>query len=236
MIGVFDSGVGGLSALAILRARLPRADLCYFADTGNAPYGTKNEAELCRLVTADIDHLRVAGCHRILIACGTASSVYDRLPTEYRLVSFPILLPTAKRAARVTKNGKIGILATAATVRLGVLADAVRKECPDAALFSAAAGDLVTLAEEGRTSDRDPLARATVARALLPLTESGIDTLILGCTHFHRLKALIAKQMPGVSLVSAAEEGARAVIHTLPAEERDGGARLLFLKEETQKQ
>ena len=231
MIGVFDSGVGGLSALAILRSCLPRADLCYFADTGNAPYGTKSDAELCRLVKADIDRLRGAGCHKILIACGTASSIYEKLPTEYRLGAFPILLPTAKRAARVTKNGKIGILATEATVRLGVLERAVRKELPNATLFCAAAGELVTLAEEGRTSDRDPVARAAVERALTPFSGNGIDTLILGCTHFHRLSALISKRMPKVELVSAAEEGAHAIIRALSPEEACGGARLLFLKD-----
>ena len=233
MIGVFDSGVGGLTALAVLRARLPRADLCYFADTGNAPYGTKSEEELRRLVMADIDRLRTAGCRRILIACGTASSIYPSLPTEYRLNTCPILSPTARRAARVTKNGRIGILATEATVRIGALGKEVEKERPDVRLFPVAAGNLVTLVEEGRTSDRDPIARAAVRSALAPFAACDIDTLILGCTHFPRLRALIRSEMPDVRLVSAAEEGARAMIKALPAEEKTGGARLLFLKDPT---
>ncbi len=231
MIGVFDSGVGGLTALAALRSRLPRADLCYFADTGNAPYGTKREEELCRLVRADIDRLRGAGCRRILIACGTASSIYDRLPVGYRLHTYPILAPTAKRAARVTKNGRIGILATEATVRIGALAGEVKKENPSLTLFPVAASPLVTLVEEGHTSDRDPIAKRAVREALAPFSGCGIDTLILGCTHFPRLSALIRREMPGVHLVSASEEGARALIDALPPEEAAGGARLLFLKE-----
>lgn len=231
MIGVFDSGVGGLTALAALRARLPRADLCYFADTGNAPYGTKSDDVLCRLVKADIDRLRRAGCQKILIACGTAGSVYEKLPPEYRRNAFPILRPAAKRAARVTKNGRIGILATDATVRIGALAREVRDALSDAVLFSVAAAPLVTLAEEGRTSDRDPVARQTVKDALAAFSDSDIDTLILGCTHFSRLSALISREMPGVRLVCAAEEGARAFFATLTEKEKDGGARLLFLKD-----
>lgn len=230
MLGVFDSGVGGLTALAALRSRLPRADLCYFADTENAPYGTKSEEVLCRLVTDDILRLRRAGCHKILIACGTASSIYDKLSPSVKAGVLPILTPTARAAARVTENHRIGILATEATVRIGALTAEVKKACPDAFVLPVAAQPLVSLVEEGHTSDRDPSARAVVREALLPFADSGIDTLILGCTHFPRLSALIHRELPRPRLVSASEAGALALLSTLEKKEREGGARLLFLK------
>lgn len=235
MLGVFDSGVGGLTALAALRSRLPHADLCYFADTENAPYGTKSKEELCRLVTADIQRLRAAGCHKILIACGTASSVYEALSPSVKAGVYPILAPTARAAARVTKNRRIGILATEATVRLGVLAEEVKRACPSAAVFPVAAQPLVSLVETGHTSDRDIAARRTVKEALIPLADRDIDTLILGCTHFPRLSALLHREMPSVRLVSASEAGALALLCTLSKEEHAGGSRLLFLKSGSEK-
>ncbi len=109
MIGVFDSGAGGLFALAELRSLSPSADIVCFADRKNAPYGTKKKDELISLVTSGIDTLLAEGCSEVLMACCTASTVWELLPMRQRAVSVPIIVPTAEESLRLSKNKKIGI-------------------------------------------------------------------------------------------------------------------------------
>ena len=219
MIGIFDSGAGGLFALAELRRLNPTADMVYFADRKNAPYGTKERGELIELVKEDIEKLVSFGCDKILMACCTASTVYDFLPEEYKAVSVPIIEPTARDAVRKSRNKKIGILSTEATEKSLVFVDKIRKYEPSAMTVSASAPELVSLAESGECDSnlsKDGLLK--LEKCLSVFRESGIDTLILGCTHFAYFENKI-KDILQLETVNSARVGALAM-STFVKEER----------------
>ena len=212
MIGVFDSGAGGLTALAELRKIQPSIDVCFLADRKNAPYGTKSRREIIRLVTRDVVRLREAGADKILMACCTASTVYPFLDKRLRECLYPIIMPTAKEAARTTENGRIGVIATNATVKSGAFSEALSSigglhvtEIPAQELVSVVEGEM----KDGRITQA---VQEKIARLLMPLRKEKIDTLILGYTHFPHLEKQIAGCLPGVRLISPSREGAKEII------------------------
>lgn len=212
MIGMFDSGVGGLTVLSAYRRLSGRADILFFADRKHAPYGTKSEEELLFLVRKNIRDLCARGCSRVLIACCTAGTVWEKLPPEDRRVSVPILAPTAEAAVRATKNRRIGILATDRTCQSGVFAAKIHEALPYATVISHPAPDLVTMVERGARDGAVCGRDLSLLRSVLSVfSGTGIDTLILGCTHFPHLCATIGGLLPGVRLISSSEEGARAL-------------------------
>lgn len=229
MLGVFDSGLGGRHALAVLRTCLPTADIVFLADTAHAPYGTKAQPVLCELVREDIRRLRAAGADKILCACCTASCVLPYLSPDERSRVYPILTPTAKAAARRTQCHRYVLLATEATVREGAFVRALTKEDPTAHVLCRAAQPLVTLAEQARTDMSD----AGVYDALMPHIEAvrwaRADTLVLGCTHFASFTAALSAHLPDVHVISSAEEGARAFVASLPSKQRDGHGYTVYL-------
>ena len=226
MIGVFDSGVGGLTALAELRRLLPRTDMIYLADREHAPYGTKSEEEILSLAENCIARLTAAGADRILIACCTASTLHSRLTKDARRITTPIIAPAARAAQRVSR-GKIAVIATEATVR----SHAFRRELlaiGECEVTEHAAQELVAMVESG-ASDRNPLTskqKDLLSRLLEPVGASRADTLILGCTHFPHLRGHIAAMLPEVKLISPSREGALEIARS--TEDR-GGGRTIFL-------
>ncbi len=226
MIGVFDSGVGGLTVLGELRALMPSEDICFLADTKNAPYGTKTKKELIHLVKNDISRLQSLGANRILMACCTASTVYDALSPEEQMLCTPIIEPTAKQAAKVTKSGRIGVLATARTVESHRFSSAIHALIPDANVIEIPAGDLVTLAEKGECDGyASSTARHKIQKIIEPFRHYNIDTLILGCTHFPLFYNTISDTLDDVTLVSCSREGA----HALSKKESCGTGKLEFI-------
>ena len=226
MIGIFDSGVGGLTALAELRRLLPHTDMIYLADRKNAPYGTKSEEQILSLAENCIKRLTAAGAEKILIACCTASTLHRWLPDEVQRITTPIIAPAARAAVKVS-HGKIAVIATEATVRSHAFAKAIISEraCE---VCEYAAQALVSLVEGG-ASDRIPLTveqKNTISHILSPIRESGADTLILGCTHFPHLARQISKMLPEVNLISPSLEGALEIAKS--TEDR-GGGRTVFL-------
>ena len=210
-VGIFDSGVGGLSALAYFREMAPEADVVFFADRENAPYGTKAEGELVRLVSRDIKELTSLGCERVLMACCTASTVHRLLPSEYRIRSIPIIAPTARSACRISRCGGIGVLSTEATKRSGAFVREITNIRSDARVLSVSAGELVTLAEAGVCDENiGGAGERAVKKATEPFLGTDIDTLILGCTHFGKFKRTI-EAMLGICTVDSAKEGAIAL-------------------------
>ena len=215
MIGVFDSGVGGLTAITEIRRIAPTADVCFFADVKNAPYGTKSQEELLRLVKADVTKLRFFGAERILMACCTASTVHRYLPPEMRAIAEPIILPTARKAAGVTKSGIVGVIATEATVASGAFTKELSRFQNVKKTYELPLQRLVTLVEGGArdkkitASEKDEL-----YKMLLPIREIEVDTLILGCTHFPHLEEEIGSLLPDVKLVSSSREGAIEILKT----------------------
>ncbi|MBR2651127.1 MAG: aspartate/glutamate racemase family protein [Clostridia bacterium] len=219
-VGIFDSGVGGLASLEYFRTMMPTVDTVFYADSENAPYGTKSEEELISLVTADIGLLLSLGAERVLMACCTASSVYDRLDEKYRAVAVPIILPTAIGACELSQTGRIGVLSTEATRRSGAFVRAIKRIRPDAEVISASAGELVALAEAGACDGNLGARGYRILRdALSPFVGSNIDTLILGCTHFGRFGESVERIL-GVRTVDSAREGARALLRCCMSEEK----------------
>ena len=182
MIALLDSGIGGLTVARSLRVLRPKADLCYLADVANAPYGTKTDTQLLPLLSQGIGALLDRGAEKVVLACITASCLYSRLPAEQRPFVIPILPFIAESIAAV--EGRVGMIATEATVQSDALSLSLRRLGCESAVLKNAAQPLVTLAEQGRTDPEDPLVRDAVMRAISPLVLRGVDTLVLGCTHF----------------------------------------------------
>ncbi len=211
MIGVFDSGDGGLAAVARIRSLAPSADIIFYADRKNAPYGKKSRRELIRLTERDIIKLKSAGADRILTACCTASTVYGELRDGLRRDVYEIITPTASEAARVTENGKIAVIATEATVRSHAFSAALAVlGISDVCEY--ACGELVTMTESGcRDARLGIFERERIFSLLKKIRDSGADTLILGCTHFSHLESHIASCLGGIRTVNSAHEGARII-------------------------
>ncbi len=221
-IGIFDSGVGGLTVLHAILGALPHEHLVYLGDTGRAPYGTKSAETVTRYSLDNLDFLLERGVKMVVVACNSASAVaLDALRARTKVPVIGVIEPGARAAVESTRSGRVGVIGTEATISSGAYTNALRALRPALELYTRACPLLVPLAEEGWT-DSD-IARGVVDTYLASLARSGIDTLILGCTHYPLLKPVIGEVMgPSVRLVDSAEETARAVAAQLAA---DGLAR-----------
>lgn len=215
-IGVFDSGLGGLTALKRLQADLPAEDYIYFGDTARVPYGGRDKETLMQFAQSDIALLRSHGVKAILVACGTVSSVIlEEIKGAYDIPLVGVVESAAQAAVRATKSGKIGIWGTAASIRSGSYARRLA-ELGYENTVAVACPKLVPLIESGHLSPEDSEARAAVREYLAPVLELGADTLILGCTHYPLLAEVIrAEAGEALALIdSGAESGTtlRAVL------------------------
>ena len=210
-IGIFDSGVGGLTVLRELTRALPQEDTIYFGDTARVPYGTKSPDTVIRYSQEIASFLIKRDIKLLVVACNTASAV--ALPTLRRTLPVPVvgvIEPGAKRAVDVTRSGVVGVIGTSGTIRSSAYSRAIKRLNPSVSVLARPCPLFVPLAEEGWT-DND-VARMTAALYLDELKQSGVDTLVLGCTHYPLLKKIIAEAMgPEVTLVDSAEETARTV-------------------------
>lgn len=210
MIGVFDSGVGGFNAFTHLRRRFPLADIAYLADRKNAPYGTKSEVELVSLVGRCIDRLRSCGAEKVLIACCTASTVWDRLSEGQREASVPII--SCVESLFLGKEKNVLVIATERTVASGEFGRIIKKKCPLAHVVEVPMQNLVRVVEDGvRLGEMALVTRFEIdkIRALADLYCP--DTLVLGCTHFSSVRDLIADAAPMARIVNPAFIGAEAM-------------------------
>jgi glutamate racemase len=210
-IGIFDSGVGGLTVLREIMRSLPQEDTLYFGDTARVPYGTKSPETVTRYACEIASFLMKRDIKLLIVACNTASAV--ALPALERLLTIPVvgvIEPGARRATQVTRSGKIGVIGTAGTIRSSAYTREIKRLKPEAEVLTRDCPLFVPLAEEGWTENQ--VARLTAHIYLKELQESEVDTLVLGCTHYPLLKPLIADVMgPDVTLVDSAEETARTV-------------------------
>jgi glutamate racemase len=213
-IGVFDSGVGGLTVLDECLAALPSEDFVYFGDTAFFPYGEKGTDELRRRALAVARWLDGLGVKLILVACNTATAAV--LPWLQRRIETPVvgvMGPEAHAAVQATRNRRIGLLATEATVRSGSYARMVHANDAGAEVTSVACPRLAPAIQSG-----DPFDQAIVDMVreyAAPLVAAGVDTVILGCTHYPMVERLIRRSLPGVTLIKSGEEIAREVGETL---------------------
>ncbi|MDD2899802.1 MAG: glutamate racemase [Desulfuromonadaceae bacterium] len=210
-IGIFDSGVGGLTVLREIMQSLPQEDTIYFGDTARVPYGTKSPETVTRYAGEIASFLIKRDIKLLVVACNTASAV--ALPTLKRQLTIPVvgvIEPGARRAVEMTRSGRIGVIGTAGTIRSSAYTRAIKRLKPDSEVLTRACPLFVPLAEEGWTDNQ--VARLTAQTYLKELKDAAIDTLVLGCTHYPLLKPLISEIMgSGVILVDSAEETARTV-------------------------
>ena len=210
-IGVFDSGLGGLTCVKELISQLPDESIVYFGDTGRVPYGTRSNETIIKYVESDINFLKTFDIKMIVVACGTASSVaLEHIKDNYDIPIIGVVAPTVARAVETTKNGKIGILGTAGTIRSGKYASAIRELMPSAQIYSQPCPLFVPLAENGYFNKE--ATRLIAQDYLLPMKEAGVDTVILGCTHYPLLQGVIREILgEGVSLINSGLEAAKYV-------------------------
>ena len=211
-VGVFDSGVGGLTVLRELVDALPSERFVYLGDTARVPYGGKSAETVTRYSIEIANHLvRRHDIKLLVVACNTASSL--ALPTLRKIYRIPVVGmvdPCVRRAAALARKAGIGVIGTTGTVRSGAYEEAIRAAVPSARVRSIACPLLVSLAEEGWTDNA--ITRAVVAEYLIPFREEPPDALILGCTHYPVLKGAIREYLgEGTILIDSGEEAARVV-------------------------
>ncbi|RFA20342.1 glutamate racemase [Subtercola boreus] len=213
-IGIFDSGVGGLTVARSIRDQLPNESLLYVGDTAHSPYGPKPLADVRRFALAVLDDLVDAGVKMLVIACNTASAAMLRDARErYGVPVIEVIQPAVRAAVRATRNNRVGVIGTSATVTSRAYDDAFAA-APHLELLSVACPRFVDFVEGGDTSSPELLAVA--ADYLAPLREAKVDTLVLGCTHYPFLKGAISVVMgDGVTLVSSDTETANDVYREL---------------------
>ena len=210
-IGVFDSGIGGLTVAAALRELLPHEDIYYIGDTARVPYGGKSQATIERYSVEISGMLLAAGAKMIVAACNTASALgVPQLEQTLEVPVTGVIMPGARAAVGATRNGHVGVIGTRATVRSGAYERAIRALAPEVRVTSQACPMLVPAIEEGWLDD--PITESICARYLDSLVRSGIDTLVLGCTHYPLLKPALARYLGAdIRLVDSADNCAIAV-------------------------
>lgn len=206
-IAVFDSGLGGLTAVGALTGLYPNEDIVYFGDTGRVPYGTRSRRTILRFTDQAARFLMRFDPKAIVVACGTASTV-ALSSFERGVPAVGVVEPSVRKAAAATKNRRVGLLATPASVRTHAYAGCMERLAPDIHMTERDGRLLVPLVEAGRVRQEDRVTALLVEEYCAPFRDEGIDTLILGCTHYPLLETLFSEALPGVTLINAGAEAA----------------------------
>ena len=211
-IGVFDSGLGGLTVVRELKRLLPNEDIVYFGDTGRVPYGTRSNDIVRKYAREDEAFLLSQNVKMIIAACGTVSSVAYMTAEELPVPFLEVITPAAKAAAKATQNGRIGVIGTPVTVKSRSHARAILRILPDAIIVANSCPLFVPLVEEGWISEQDDVTKAVAERYLSEIRKGEVDTLIMGCTHYPAIKNIIAEIMgEGVTLIDPGTATAETV-------------------------
>lgn len=223
-IGVFDSGLGGLTAVAEIMRILPSEQIVYFGDTARVPYGTRGKDTILRYVREDVEFLKSFDIKAIIMACGTASSVaLPQIEEEYEIPIIGVVKPASLMAKETTTNKKIGIIGTPATIKSRSYEREILTELPDAEIYTAACPLFVPLVENGRVDPSDIVLKTMVEEYLSPIKEAGVDTLILGCTHYPIIERAIANFMGNtVALINPGKAAAEYLKKSEKTEKSDG--------------
>ncbi len=220
-IGIFDSGLGGLTVAREIIKLLPNENIVYFGDTGRVPYGTRSRDTIKKYALQDERFLLNHNVKLIVAACGTVSSVAADTAQSLPVPFVEVVSHSVKAAVGATKNKKIGILATSATIKSGAHKKQILNCLPDATVVESSGTLLVPIVEEGWTDSDDAVALETLKRYLKPMIDNQVDTLILGCTHFPVLAGAISKILGDeVTLINMGVATAHAVKEIL--EKSDG--------------
>ena len=217
-IGIFDSGLGGLTTVKRLTELMPRESIIYLGDTGRVPYGSRSRETIIKYARQDAAFLLGHSIKAMVIACNTVCSsatvrdVFGRSTDIGDIPVFEVISAPARAAAHRTRNGRIGVIGTKATIRSGAYEAAIKSISPDAHVTSAACPLFVPMVEDGVFSANDVAALSIAERYLAGLRTAGVDTLLLGCTHYPLLRDVIEKAMgPDVELIDSGSETAKLV-------------------------
>lgn len=215
-IGVFDSGLGGLTVLKELEKVLPNENIVYFGDTGRVPYGNRSNDTIIHYARQDENFLLSKNVKYIVAACGTVSSVAASTAKDLPVRFSGVVEHSVKDAVRATKNKRIGVIATSATINNGAHKRLIKSYMPDAEVITVSCPLFVPLVEEGWVSADDSVVLDTVKRYLMPIVDAKVDTLILGCTHYpvleDAIKTVVGKE---VKLINMGCSTANAVANEL---------------------
>ena len=216
-IGIFDSGVGGLTVVKEVCKKLPHENIIYLGDTARVPYGTRSAQTVQKYAISNTNFLLTQDIKLLVIACNTASAVaYETLKDKYGLPIIDVVAPGARAAVAASRTKRIGIIGTDGTILSGAYQKEIQRLDPASTIFTQACPLFVPLAEAGWCEKDDEVVLLTARRYLAPLMNSSIDTLVLGCTHYPILKEAIRAVMgPGIRLIDSAEETACDVMRML---------------------
>lgn len=211
MIGIFDSGIGGMTVARSVEKLLPDLPICYFGDLARTPYGSKSDAAILEYATQNTEFLLNQGATVIVIACNSAASVATtRLRAKFAVPIIEVISPAVQEAIALTSTGRIGIIGTSATIRNNQYERQIHATHPEYTIYSQACPLLVPLVEESWLDKRET--KMILRRYLHPLKNRQIDTLVLGCTHYPLLKQLIQPRIGRrVRLVDSSEAVARSL-------------------------
>ena len=225
MLGIFDSGLGGLTALKALRRLAPDEDIIYLGDTARVPYGTRSRETIVKYALECGRFLESKGIDRLLVACGTVSA--NALGVLADKFSFPVtgvIRPAVGKAVRTTVNGKVAVLATSATVRSRAYETELLDYSPDLKVFQKACPLFVPLVENGLGPDSE-IVRLACEMYLWDVRDFGADTVILGCTHYPIISDAIKRAVPGAKVISSGEE---AAVEIAPYLKKPGRGKVTF--------
>lgn len=209
-IGVFDSGIGGLTAVKELNKLLPNENIIYFGDTARVPYGSRSRETVMKYAEQDVEFLKKHKIKMIIAACGTVSSVVGTNPLVTDMPFTGVILPAVQAACGVTKNGRIGVIGTPATIKSGSFGKAFKSINPHVFVVGNPCPLFVHLVENGYTDRNNKITKLAAEEYLAPIKAEGVDTLILGCTHYPVIKDIISDIMGNdVTLISPGAEAAK---------------------------
>lgn len=237
MIGIFDSGVGGMTVAHAMETLLPAHRLIYFGDLARTPYGPKSPETIIRYSLENTEFLLAKGAQIIVIACNSAASVAtDILKSTYNVPIFEVITPAIVKASQATTSGRIGVIGTTATIKSAVYDKKLKELSPDSSIFSMPCPLLVPLVEEGWLQKQET--KMILRRYLHPLKLKTIDTLVLGCTHYPLLKNLIQSRIgKKVNLIDSSVEVAATVKNFLDDNQSlslsKGGENLYYVSDMT---
>lgn len=211
-IGIFDSGIGGLTVAKAIMEALPNENIVYFGDTLNSPYGDKKESQIIELAKQDAKFLEQFDLKALVIACNTADAIArNTIMKMYDTPVFGVVGPASKYACTISKNKKIGVIATTAAINSGAYEKAIKKIDENVAVYSNACPLLVPLVEQGKFTDDCIETKEILAGYLKPLLDKGIDSLILGCTHYPLLANMVKQIAPDVNIISSSKAAAEKI-------------------------
>ena len=235
-IGVFDSGVGGLTLVKALLYEMPNENIVYFGDTKHMPYGDKTNEQIISYVLDDIKFLNNYDLKAMVIACNTADSVASNIIKQnVDIPVYGVLDAAAKSAASKTKNNKVGVIATTAAVKTDQYKKHIQKYNPNCEVYSKACPLLVPLIEDGKFDIGNQEIRYVIKDYLASLIEQNIDTLVLGCTHYDLIAPIIQDMYPNIEIVSSSKCVVKQIVDNIERNNNSTSKRLYYCSSDSQR-